>query len=172
MKQRRANEENLFDRRFWATQTLLSTEAVLNATYLRFNESLSALESVDGIMYALSLQPLPPALYARNADANCLGFEDRDGEALVVALLTSTWASEADDATVEATARKLMADIEQDAKALGDWDRYVYLNYANELQDPIGSYGHDNVDRLRAVAKRVDPHKIFTHKVPGGFKLW
>jgi FAD/FMN-containing dehydrogenase len=160
------------NRRFWSTQTLVSTEAVLNATYIRFNESLSAVESIEGLVWALSLQPLPPAFYARNADGNCLGLEDRDGQDLVTVLMSTTWTSEADDAVVEAAAKKLMADIEQDAKALGDWDRYVYLNYASEEQDPIASYGHDNVDRLRRISQRVDPDKIFTHAVPGGFKLW
>lgn len=54
---------------------------------------------------------------------------------------------------------------------LGALDPYVYLNYAAKWQDPIMSYGTESVDRLAMVQESYDPHRIFTDRVPGGFKL-
>jgi hypothetical protein len=49
-----------------------------------------------------------------------------------------------------------------------DW---VYLNYADETQDPLGSYGAENVRRLREVSKIYDPEQVFQKLCRGGFKL-
>ena len=50
----------------------------------------------------------------------------------------------------------------------GSW---VYLNYAAEWQDPIGSYGAANVGRLMSVSRRYDPTGVFQELVKGGFKI-
>ncbi|KAK4455182.1 hypothetical protein QBC34DRAFT_465219 [Podospora aff. communis PSN243] len=49
-----------------------------------------------------------------------------------------------------------------------DW---VYLNYADGTQDPIGSYGAENVQKIREVAAKYDPLGAFQTLCPGGFKL-
>lgn len=49
-----------------------------------------------------------------------------------------------------------------------DW---VYLGYADGTQDPLGSYGSDNVQFLRDVAAKYDPAQVFQTRVPGGFKI-
>lgn len=49
-----------------------------------------------------------------------------------------------------------------------DW---VYANYADTIQDPIASYGAENVAFLRDVAGRYDPDGMFQSRCPGGFKL-
>ena len=52
--------------------------------------------------------------------------------------------------------------------ALVDWQ---YLNYADAYQDPLGSYGSANVDKIRAAAKKYDPKGMFQTQAPGGFKI-
>ena len=47
----------------------------------------------------------------------------------------------------------------------------IYLNYANADQDPLASYGEDNLSYLKSVAKKYDPKGIFQTQVPGGFKV-
>ena len=59
-------------------------------------------------------------------------------------------------------------------EAAADMDllhNFVYLDYANQVQDPIQSYGPENVARLRAAARKYDPRGVFQRLVPGGFKL-
>ena len=50
--------------------------------------------------------------------------------------------------------------------------QWIYLNYANDDQDPIGSYGSANVAKLQAASKKYDPTGLFQTNVPGGFKLF
>lgn len=47
----------------------------------------------------------------------------------------------------------------------------VYLNYAGRDQDPLGSYGVDEMAQLMRVAAKYDPRGVFQRQVPGGFKL-
>lgn len=81
------------------------------------------------------------------------------------------WTDEADDTKVEKTARKMLVDIETKAKELGEYDPFVYANYAAPWQDPIASYGKESIERLKMVRERVDPRRVFTHRVTGAFKL-
>ncbi|KAL2865154.1 FAD-binding oxidoreductase [Aspergillus lucknowensis] len=147
-----------------------STLPMLNATFHRWNASLPALQTIPGIVLALSLDPLPPSIYARFATENSMGLSETTGS-YVVAQLTATWENEEDDQTVEETARLLFDGIERDARRLGAYNPYLYLNYAAEWQDPIASYGRESVERLRRVRREVDPAGVFRGMVPGGFKV-
>lgn len=49
-----------------------------------------------------------------------------------------------------------------------DW---TYLSYADPSQDPLGSYGKENIKFLKDVADKYDPHQAFQKLVPGGFKI-
>ncbi|EAW14269.1 FAD-binding oxidoreductase [Aspergillus clavatus NRRL 1] len=150
--------------------TLVSSIAALNATYMRWNESLAPIRDVPGIVWSVSLEPLPPAIYARAASKNAMGLTGRT-DALVVTLLSASWDNAADDARVEETARALFDGIEDDARRLGDYDPFLYLNYAAEWQDPIASYGKDSVHKLKRVRWEVDRRGVFQYNMPGGFKI-
>ncbi|KAI0970124.1 hypothetical protein F4678DRAFT_147969 [Xylaria arbuscula] len=150
--------------------TLVLTEPVLKAAYTAWDASLDKIRGVSNLVWALALEPLPPQIYARHAEENALGLTGRS-KSLVVALLTITWSEASDDALVNEAAHNLMAAIEDAARQIGDLDPYLYLNYADKDQDPIASYGAASVSRLQEVRDRVDPRGIFTHQVPGGFKI-
>ena len=64
-----------------------------------------------------------------------------------------------------------MQKAEKAAKNMGKLHEFEYLNYANQAQNPISTYGRENVANLKAVAKVYDPRGIFQRQVPGGFKL-
>lgn len=49
--------------------------------------------------------------------------------------------------------------------------KFRYLNYSDVSDDPLATYGDDNVKRMREVAKKYDPTGIFQTRVPGGFKI-
>ncbi|KAI6784825.1 uncharacterized protein J7T54_007918 [Emericellopsis cladophorae] len=49
-----------------------------------------------------------------------------------------------------------------------DW---VYLNHADSSQYPLGSYGADNIKKMKAAAAKYDPHEVFQKLCPGGFKI-
>ncbi|KAK8112600.1 oxidoreductase [Apiospora sp. TS-2023a] len=155
-------------RSLWRTHTILSTEAVLHAIYAVWNDAVSAIKDVPGIVWLLMFDPVPPTFYARHADANAMGLTGRDGAALLVILMQVEWRNEADNELVNSTAKIMMNNIEKEATALGAYDPFVFLNYAMPDQNPIASYGEENVRRLVAVRDRVDPAGMFTKQVPGG----
>ncbi|TAQ84950.1 hypothetical protein B7494_g6728 [Chlorociboria aeruginascens] len=150
--------------------TLVSSAPVIKAAYEAWNASLPAVRDVPNLVYALALEPLPPIFYSRHATTNALGLEDRT-DSLIITLVSATWFTPADDALVNATAQSLLDAIKTAAQALGGFDPYIYLNYAGQNQNPIASYGAQSVNQLREVRKTVDPKKVFTYKVPGGYKI-
>jgi hypothetical protein len=79
------------------------------------------------------------------------------------------------DADTEARARqKLRAttdEFQEFAKKEGGLIDWQFLNYADFYQDPLGSYGADNVVKIRAAAKKYDPEGVFQTRAPGGFKI-
>lgn len=64
-----------------------------------------------------------------------------------------------------------MQKANEAAREMGMLHEFVYLNYANQDQDPISTYGRENVASLRAAAAKYDPRGVFQRQVPGGFKL-
>ena len=150
--------------------TLVVSSAVLNATHALWNASLLSISSVSNIVWGIALEPLPPAIYARHSKENALGLVDRN-KTLAVALLTVSWTDVADDAVVIDAANKLMDAINDEAQRIGALDPFIYMNYAAKDQDPIGSYGVASVRQLQAVQEHVDPRKVFTNQVPGGYKI-
>ncbi|RHZ58923.1 FAD-binding oxidoreductase [Aspergillus thermomutatus] len=157
-------------RQLTAVTTHASTVPMLNATYLRWSSSLAAIEDVPGIVWSISLEPLPPAIYSRAPTTNSLGLSEASGS-LVVTLLSATWEDEADDAKVEEAARALFDAIEDDARKSDAHEPYIYLNYAAEWQDPIATYGKTSIEKLHQVSQAVDPKGVFKNNMPGGFKI-
>lgn len=45
------------------------------------------------------------------------------------------------------------------------------MNYDDKDQNPLESYGPENVAKIRAAAAKYDPDGIFQTLVPGGFKI-
>ncbi len=85
--------------------------------------------------------------------------------------LTIVWDSPADDAVFIALLESVVEQCATAARELRLDNPYVDLTHAYATQDPLGSYGADNLARLRSTAKKYDPEGVFQKLVPGGFKL-
>jgi hypothetical protein len=119
------------------------------------------------------LQPLP-AVYgqssARNG-GNIMGFEEQpyNGILWVAIVLVKT-------AEQYAKVHPMVAAFHDALKAFAGTIQggnlpWIYLNYADGSQDPLGSYGKDSVERIRQVAAKYDPGKVFQDLCLGGFKI-
>ncbi|KAI1430195.1 putative oxidoreductase [Xylaria sp. FL1777] len=157
-------------RQYWITNTMISSEEVIKATYLRFNESIPTFSPIANISFGYTLEPLPPAIYARHADTNALGL-GKNNQSLLIGLFFASWTDPTDDERVDKAARGLVKAIEDDSRRLNAYSPFQYLNYAAPWQDPIASYGVESVRKLRKVAREVDPNRVFQQQVPGGFKI-
>lgn len=57
------------------------------------------------------------------------------------------------------------------AEENGLYHPFKYMNYAAEDQDPVASYGAENVEFLKKVRHIYDSEGLFTELVPGGHKI-
>lgn len=48
---------------------------------------------------------------------------------------------------------------------------FRYLNYCDGSQDPLATYGAENIKKMRDAAAKYDPTGVFQNRVPGGFKI-
>jgi hypothetical protein len=161
-------------RQLYITTTFKNNLALLDFAYNTLKTVSSEVPtSPPGISISLTFQPIPPAMTSRSAalGGNMLGLEDAK-DALVLCLISATWDTAAQDASVSSVAKKLHDRIVAEAKSKGLWHRWIYLNYADKWQDPISGYGAANREKLQRVARKYDPEGFWQRKVPGGFKLF
>lgn len=86
-------------------------------------------------------------------------------------LLSAFWPDSSSNTLVQAKAKQVTTAVDSVAQQMGLLKRFQYANYAGPDQDPIGSYGQQNVEFLRSVSRRYDPKGVFQRQEPGGFKL-
>lgn len=89
-----------------------------------------------------------------------------------MATVTATYSNERDQRTVLRGIRTMVDKHEKVLKARGVYLPFKYINYADESQDAIGSYGNEAVRRLRQVSRKYDPAQVLQRRVPGKFKLF
>lgn len=82
-----------------------------------------------------------------------------------------SWQGANQDALFEAAGAELIKRIDDFAKSIGADNPYLYLDYADKTQDPLSSYGEENVKKMKAAAQKYDPTGVFQKLVPGGFKI-
>ncbi|KAL4877159.1 hypothetical protein BJY04DRAFT_230844 [Aspergillus karnatakaensis] len=137
----------------------------------RLIEELKAsVKSVNWSIISL-FQPLP-ALFAqigKQKGGNVLGLDEERN--YILDLLWLTWDNVEDNPLFNRIGETFMDELEDYAKSVGGDYPYVYLNYAAANQNPLRSYGEENLEFLRTVSEKYDPLGVFQEQVPGGFKV-
>lgn len=141
-----------------------------------FDEPAAAkhpLKEVEDGLFSFTLQPYPVSLLEKSifSGGNSLGLQHSNGP-LVSVLFYSVWKNKSDDDLVLGTMKQTLERVKQEAKSKEMLVPYVYMNYAFSHQDPVGSYGDENKERLHGVSKKYDPEGLFQKGCPGGFKLF
>ncbi|KAL2826687.1 hypothetical protein BDW59DRAFT_160879 [Aspergillus cavernicola] len=95
---------------------------------------------------------------------NALGI-DREGLRFIF-LVSTAWSDAVDDDAVNGMTDNTVRRVEEAAQAAGVANRYLYINYASAEQGDrvFAGYGEENVERLKAIQRAVDPRGIFTSK--------
>ena len=140
--------------------------SIFQDIYALWNSTVDSIRNVSGIQHFMILQRIPAVIRG-----NSLGLVASEGP-LVLCLLEIAWAQPGDDQYINNMAKTLISRIEQATKAAHLFNRYKYLNYAANFQDPIGSYGVVSKINLQQISKKYDPNGVFQISVPGGFKLF
>ncbi|KAF1844012.1 FAD-binding domain-containing protein [Cucurbitaria berberidis CBS 394.84] len=160
---------------YFGTLTFANDLRVMTEAHNIFKDVLANLKAKatgDWGIYVL-YQPLPPA-YTRNSAAkggNVLGFERFKDQVLCLYQPYISWQGAQQDALFQGAGADLINRIRAYAESIGADNPYLYLDYADKTQDPLKSYGPENVQKMKAAAKKYDPHGVFQNLVPGGFKI-
>ncbi|KAI1840790.1 hypothetical protein JX266_012997 [Neoarthrinium moseri] len=165
---------NLYDT--WLTLTIKNDTRIMSKAAEVHDTLVEELRSYipegDFITQCL-FQPLPMT-FAKHSVAiggNVMGIERNKSDGLIWQLNAMVKTADQNDfayAKVKAGVKAIKEFAGSVERGLLDW---IYLNYADRSQDPLGSYGAENLRLLKEVAARYDPGGVFQTLCPGGFKL-
>ncbi|KAL1955951.1 hypothetical protein VTO42DRAFT_7936 [Malbranchea cinnamomea] len=156
---------------YWTLTVKLDIE-MLNFVVDSYMAGIEPIKNVAGIVPALTLQIFTSDMIQKMSKngGNALGLEPSEGPLLLV-LLNTMWANQADDEVVLDAISGIINAIKNEAKARNKLNDFIYMNYASQFQSVVESYGPTNHKRLKAVAKKYDPFRVFQTLQPGYFKL-
>lgn len=160
-------------RSIYASLHFKATLEVLTAVNKIIEDTLTPTYSDPHYVFALAeYQPLPRVFtdHSIQRGGNVLGLDavKDNGIMLMLALL---WEDEAEDDANRALMSAIMSNVTTHTQKVDAYRPWLYVNYAYEDEDPIGSYGPENVEYLKKVSKKYDPGQTFQKLVPGGWKL-
>ncbi|KAI5306504.1 hypothetical protein KEM55_008593, partial [Ascosphaera atra] len=78
---------------------------------------------------------------------------------------------EQDEEKARVAGQQIIAAAEVTAKENGTYLPFKYSNYASRDQDPLASYGKENLQKLKEIAAKYDPSGVFQTLQNGGWLL-
>lgn len=72
-----------------------------------------------------------------------------------------SWTDPEQDEFFSGQAQWLRDELAAYAKSLSTDNEFIYLDYADAGQDPLASYGAENVRKMKGAARRYDPGEVF-----------
>ncbi|KAE9369157.1 FAD-binding domain-containing protein, partial [Stipitochalara longipes BDJ] len=137
-----------------------------------FRETMSDATTADDIELYTVFNPLtsPTIAKMQQRGGNSLGIFPDDG-ALVVINFNMRWSNASDNMELRRLFKLLIERSKHAAKEHGAYHRFIFQNHAFEEEDVFGSYGLENLRRLRQIRQKVDPEGVFQILQPGYFKL-
>lgn len=162
-------------RDIWWTGTIKNDKRVYERV-VQLHEDLCAFmaaQSPDGDFVTQAMfQSIPTIIAQRGAErgGNVLGL-DRETDNVVMLLFTLAVNGPEQEAVAKEQMRQFGEATMEYARSLDAAVEWEYINYAYDWQDPLATYGQENIDRIRAAAAKYDPSGIFQNRAPGGYKI-
>ncbi|KAK4184090.1 hypothetical protein QBC35DRAFT_466772 [Podospora australis] len=159
----------------WFTLTLKNDARILSKAaelHEKLVQDLIAIIPEQTFTTQCLFQPLPK-LFAQNsikAGGNVMGVERHSSDG-VLWLATAMVETAEQEAKAYPLVKAWVEEVKKYAASLDGLLEWTYLNYADKSQDPLGSYGKENLRKIKAAADKYDPQGVFQKLVPGGFKI-
>ncbi|KAK8000693.1 FAD-binding domain-containing protein [Apiospora arundinis] len=155
-----------------ATITFKNDQNTIQAVHKVTTDICNQVSDVPDLDCYWSYVPLPDIVTTNSLKrgGNVLGLERRRYDRMIV-FFSPRWLDQQYDDRMNNVSMAWYSQAKAATVALGTADDFLYLNFAGGFQDPISSYGPDNVAFLRRVATQYDPQGVFQKLMPGGFKL-
>lgn len=81
------------------------------------------------------------------------------------------WAEECDDEMVRNVSIATTEKWTEIGELRGSYINYIYQNDASRDQNPIATYGANNIAKLKEIAAKYDPSQVFQELQRDGFLL-
>jgi hypothetical protein len=155
---------------FWTASSKLDRDMVQFVFDVSFDE-FAKIRDVQGIIPANTLQitTVPQLEQMQKKGGNSLGLKPSDGPIFLINI-SMRWDKIEDDTRVLQASANVIRRMQEEAMRRNMVNEYLYMNYASQYQDVIGSYG-ESAEKLKSVAKKYDPTEVFQKLQPGYFKL-
>ncbi|KAL4737915.1 hypothetical protein BDV11DRAFT_190645 [Aspergillus similis] len=153
------------------TTTTLPSLTVYEAAEKARVEEQASLSDLPRADLTMVIQPMSSLAIkvAESKGGNPLGLPSVGHQwFLVMADYADTLSAE-EEARVRASAKRVVDVVEETAKKEGAWLPYKYSNYCSRDQDPLASYGEENLQKLREIAGKYDPEGVFQVLQSGGW---
>lgn len=137
----------------------------------QFVEEWKATNDPDFITQCM-FQSIPTVFSEHSVEkgGNVLGLDKEERNSIMLLFNIAVKTAE-EEAVARPLARSYLEQMQAFAASKDGLVAWQFLNYADSSQDPLASYGSDNVEKIRAAARKFDPQGIFQTKAPGGFKI-
>ncbi|KAK9320290.1 hypothetical protein V1517DRAFT_329747 [Lipomyces orientalis] len=152
------------------TMTSLPSLEVYQAAQRTRLEQDEILKNVQGLNIQMTIQPMSSSTI-KSSDArggNPLGLKAQGHQWF---LILADWTIAEDEARVREAVRKIVGATEDTAKKNGMYIPFKYSNYFAPDQDPLASYGTENIQKLQEIALQYDPDGVFQKLQNGGWLL-
>ncbi|KAK8006058.1 hypothetical protein PG991_012355 [Apiospora marii] len=169
------NEDNntYGERQVTYALSVRASRAMAARTIEIFYDNIGALVGVEGVFPGLVWQHITDGSLqgSRRNGGNPMGLDAAGGGPRHIMELVCSWTNARDDEVVYQTMSEINRQIKEESRKLGVDSEWVYMNYASQFQDVVASYGAENKAKLKRVAERYDPSRVFQTLQPGYFKL-
>ncbi|KAI1213968.1 FAD-binding domain-containing protein [Annulohypoxylon truncatum] len=161
---------------FWMTITFKFDHRIIRRTVDAYETLLGQLkEAITDNSFGVNmvLQPLLASWTQHSLDrgSNMLGLERITEDCVIVVVGVEVATSELSDKVSEPATRAMFSEVESYAKSLDKDVGFLYLNYCDGSQNPLGNYGEENVKKMKEASAKYDPIGVFQERVPGGYKI-
>lgn len=138
----------------------------------RFIEGWEKTQDPDFYNY-ITFQAMPTLLFEHSVEkgGNVLGMERESDDAILYQMQHMVRTVEKEQEARNQLMRMREELVEYYVKE-GIHVEWKYLGYADGTQDPLSTYGEENIELMKDVAAKHDPEGVFQDRVPGGFKLF
>ncbi|KAI1091070.1 FAD-binding domain-containing protein [Rostrohypoxylon terebratum] len=156
---------------YWTLTTHVDKQLILDMQSI-FEEEIAPIRNLTAFLPAVSYQIITvPQLKAMTRNGgNALGVGGSKKPLLLINH-TARWMSDSDDQLILTAFSNVVSRSRELARLRGLDHPFLYMNYASQFQDPLGSYGTDNKARLLEISKKYDPYGVFQNLNPGYFKF-
>ncbi|KAL7622492.1 hypothetical protein AAE478_007999 [Parahypoxylon ruwenzoriense] len=156
---------------YWTITTRLDKQLSSDILAI-FQEEFDPISNATGLLPALVYQIITiPQMEAMTRNGgNSLGIGGGK-EPLLLINLAVMWTLESDDKPVLTALQNVVSRTRELAQRRGLDHPFIYMNYASQFQDPLGSYGAGNKARLLDISRKYDPKGVFERLNPGYFKF-